>query len=290
MKLIAPAKINLYLWVGARRADGLHEIESIMQSVSLADELAVTPSDIVALDVEPSGSAPEDESNLVVKAVRALGPSAREASGAALRLTKRIPAGAGLGGGSSDAAAALVGLNELWSCGLSRKALEKIGASVGADVPFCVRGGTAGALGAGERLSPLIVGGTLWWVIAMPGISLSTADVYGRFDELGTQAPPSDAHDLADALARGDVDRVAASLRNDLTDAALDLDPTIAAVCDTLKKAGALGVVMSGSGPAWCGLARHEAHAEELASAVRSDVAQVWVARSLERGARVVER
>ncbi|MFY9587774.1 MAG: 4-(cytidine 5'-diphospho)-2-C-methyl-D-erythritol kinase, partial [Actinomycetota bacterium] len=157
MKLLAPAKINLYLWVGARRADGLHEIESVMQSVSLADELTVTPSDVVSLDVEPPGAAPEDESNLVVKAVRALGPSAPAASGASLRLVKRIPTGAGLGGGSSDAAAALVGLNELWSCGLSRKALEKLGASVGADVPFCVRGGTAGALGAGERLSPLIV-------------------------------------------------------------------------------------------------------------------------------------
>ncbi len=290
MKLSAPAKINLYLWVGARRADGWHEIESIMQSISLADGLTVSPADVVSLDVEPRGSAPEDESNLVVKAVRVLGSSTGSASGAALRLTKEVPAGAGLGGGSSDAAAALVGLNELWRCGLSRKALEKLGASVGADVPFCVRGGTAGALGAGERLSPLIVAGPLWWVIAMPATSLATADVYARFDELGGSSSQSDAHDLADSLARGDLDRVAATLRNDLTDAALAMAPSIAAVRDALTKAGALGVVMSGSGPAWCGLARDEAHAGEIASAVRADVERAWVVRSLDRGARIVER
>lgn len=290
MRVLAPAKINLYLWVGARRADGLHEIESIMQSVSLADELAVTPSDVVSLDVEPRGAAPEDETNLVVKAVRALASSTGHAAGAALRLTKRIPIGAGLGGGSSDAAATLVALNDLWGCGMSRKALEKLGASVGADVPFCVRGGTAGALGAGERLSPLILAAPLWWVIAMPPTSLSTADVYARFDEIGAGNAPSDAHDLADALARGDADGIAGSLRNDLTDAALALAPAIAVGRDALAAAGALGVVMSGSGPAWCGLARDAGHAAEVASAVRTRVAHVWVERSLDRGARIVAR
>lgn len=290
MKVTAPAKINLYLWVGQRREDGLHEIESIMQSVSLADELAVSPSNVISLDVEPTGAAPEDESNLVVKAVHALRATTGASAGALLRLSKQIPAGAGLGGGSSDAAAALVGLNALWNCGLSRKALEKVGASVGADVPFCVRGGTAGALGAGERLAPLVVAGPLWWVIAMPGISLSTAEVYARFDELGGTAAPNDAHDLADALARSDIQRVGASLRNDLADAALAMAPEIGSVRDALAAAGALGVVMSGSGPAWCGLARDEAHAEEIGSAVHGEVEKVWVVASLDRGARIVER
>ncbi len=289
MRVTAPAKINLYLWVGQRRPDGLHEIESVMQSVSLADELSMSESEGVSLDVEPAGSAPEDESNLVVKAVHALRAATGSSAGAALRLAKEIPAGAGLGGGSSDAAAALVGLNELWKCGLSRKALEKIGASVGADVPFCVRGATAGALGAGERLAPLVVAGPLWWVIAMPGVSLSTAEVYARFDGLSGSAEPNDAHDLADALARGDVERVGVSLRNDLTEAALALAPGIAAVRDALIEAGAIGVVMSGSGPAWCGLARDEAHAEEIASIVHGKVGGVWVVRSLDRGARIVE-
>lgn len=290
MKVVAPAKINLYLWVGERRPDGLHEIESVMQSVSLADELSLSPSDAVSLDLDPAGAAPEDESNLVVKAVRALRTSCSAGSGAALHLTKKIPTGAGLGGGSSDAAAALVGLNDLWGCALSRKALEKIGSTVGSDVPFCVRGGTAGALGAGERLAPVIVREPLWWVIAMPAGSLSTADVYARFDELGSVGIASDPHDLADALARGDAELVGSSLRNDLEQAASSLMPELSSTREVLVGAGALGAVMSGSGPAWCGLARDETHAEEIASRVRSAVDRVWVAHSLERGARITER
>jgi len=291
VKVVAPAKINLYLWVGERRADGMHEIESVMQSVSLTDELTISASDGVTLDVSPPGSAPEDESNLVVAAVRALAGTCSTASGAALRLEKRIPAGAGLGGGSSDAAAALIGLNQLWGCVLSKKALEKIGAGIGADVPFCVRGGTAGALGAGERLAPLIVREPLWWVTAMPAGSLSTAEVYTRFDELGgPRRGLADAHDLADALARGDLERVGASLRNDLEEAALSLDPSLGSARSTLLDAGALGAVMSGSGPAWTALARDEKHAEELVIQVRDAFSGSWAVKSLDRGARVTEK
>jgi 4-diphosphocytidyl-2-C-methyl-D-erythritol kinase len=288
VKVVAPAKINLYLWVGERRPDGMHEIESVMQSVSLFDELTLSFGPAVSLDVSPPGAAPEDESNLVVAAVRALLAARPTPLGAALHLEKRIPSGAGLGGGSADAAAALVGLNELWESGLSKKALEKIGAGIGADVPFCVRGGTAGALGVGERLAPLIVRQPLWWVIAKPSGSLSTAEVYKRFDESGGGGSPaeSDAHDLADALARGDVDRIGASLRNDLFDAALSLDASIGATRDALLSAGALGAVMTGSGTASCGLARDEAHAKEVAAQVPG----AFVVTSLDRGPKIVER
>lgn len=286
MKVVAPAKINLYLWVGERRPDGMHEIESVMQSVSLYDELALSPGDAVSLDVSPPGAAPEDESNLVVAAVRALLSARPGSQGAALHLEKRIPSGAGLGGGSTDAAAALVGLNELWNAGLSKKALEKIGAGIGADVPFCVRGGTAGALGVGERLAPLIVREPLWWVIAKPPGSLSTAEVYERFDELGGARSASDAHELADALARGELERVGAALRNDLFDAAASFDPAIVSIRDALVEAGALGAVMTGSGTACCGLARDDAHANAIASRVPG----AWVATSLDRGPKIVER
>jgi 4-diphosphocytidyl-2-C-methyl-D-erythritol kinase len=291
VRVVAPAKINLYLWVGDRRADGLHEIESVMQSVSLADELRVSLAEGVTFDVSPAGAAPEDESNLVVAAVRALRASCPVESGAALELAKRIPSGAGLGGGSADAAAALIGLNQLWGCRLSRKALEKIGAGIGADVPFCVRGGTAGALGAGERLAPLIVREPLWWVIAGPSSSLSTAEVYARFDEMGgPRAGTADAHDLADALARANLERVGASLRNDLFEAAVSLEPSIATVRSALVEAGALGAVMTGSGGACCGLARDEAHAREIESRVGTSADRTWVAHSLDRGAKIVER
>lgn len=287
MKVSAPAKVNMYLAVGPRRTDGLHEIESVMQSVSLVDGVSIEPADVVSLDVVPFGSAPEDESNLVVRAVRALISAAGQSGGAAIRLTKNIPAGAGLGGGSSDAAATLVALNDLWRCGISRKALEKIGAGLGADVPFCVRGGTAVARGAGESLAPLAVRSELHWVIGMPAEPSATVDVYARFDELGGDSVESDPSALADALARGDLERIGASLRNDLSDAALSLTPSIASVRDALADAGALGVVMTGSGSAWCGLARDAAHAEELASAVRPQVERAWAVRSLDRGPRI---
>jgi len=262
----------------------------VMQSVSLLDELSIEESSAVSLDVSPGGSAPEDASNLIVAAVRALRASCGGSAGAALRLVKEIPSGAGLGGGSSDAAGTLVGLNRLWGCALSKKALEKIGATIGADVPFCVRGGTAGAVGAGERLAPLIVREPLWWVIAAPAASLSTAEVYARFDELGgPRSGDADAHDLADALARGQLDHVGASLRNDLFEAAVSLSPAVATVRDALIDAEALGVVMTGSGTASCGLARDEAHAREIATRVASIADRTWVVRSLDRGAKIVE-
>jgi 4-diphosphocytidyl-2-C-methyl-D-erythritol kinase len=290
MRLTAPAKINLYLAVLGRRPDGLHDLESVMQSISLVDEISLEPADVVSLDVAPPGAAPEDESNLVVRAVRALVAAAGRSGGAAIALTKQIPSGAGLGGGSSDAAATLIGLNELWRCGISRKALEKIGAGLGADVPFCVRGGALVVRGAGEALAPLVVRSELSWVIAMPPEPLSTADVYARFDSLGSPALESDPSALADALARGDVERVGRSLRNDLEPAAMSLLPSLGVVRDALLEAGALGAVMSGSGSAWCGLARDASHAEEIAGRGRSRIDRVWVIRSLDRGVRIVER
>jgi 4-diphosphocytidyl-2-C-methyl-D-erythritol kinase len=291
MKLVAPAKINLYLWVGDRRGDGLHEVETVMQSVSLADELTIEPSDVISLDVEPAGSAPEDESNLVVKAVRAMIAAVGTTTGGRIRLVKRIPVGAGLGGGSSDAAAALVGLNDLWVCGISRKALEKLGAGIGADVPFCVRGGTAVARGAGEALAPLVVRSSLWWVIVGGPVSLATSAVYERFDALGgSGGSEPDPSEVADALARGVVERLGLVLRNDLAAAAESLEPSLGSVRASLLDAGALGAVMTGSGSAWCGLARDEDHALQIASSVSTRFDHVWVVQSLERGPRIVER
>lgn len=289
MKVSAPAKINPFLSVGARRPDGLHEICSVMQSVSLYDTLAMTASDSIIFDVWPPGSAPEDESNLVIRAVRALWAGSGVAPGAAIVLAKEIPAAAGLGGGSSDAAAALVGLNELWSLGLSRKALSKMGAALGADVPFCVSGGTAVARGAGEVLSPLAVASPVWWVLALPSASLATAAVYAEFD---TVSAPSleDPFDVADALARGDLARLAGSLRNDLEPAALSLMPELGSCYATLMDAGALGAVMSGSGPAWCALARDEDDARDIASRVSSRFSRAFPVSSLDRGPRIVER
>jgi len=286
MNVLAPAKINLWLSVGPRRGDGYHEIVSVMQSLSLADDLTIDQATQTSIEIHPPDAAPEDDTNLVVRATQALMAATGAASGAAMRLHKRIPVGAGLGGGSADAAAALVGLNELWRAGISRKALEKLGASIGADVPFCVRGGTALARGIGEDLTPLACPNMLSWVIASDGSSLPTAAVYAGFDALGGGAA-ADPFPLADALSRGDVEAIAASLGNDLTDAALALAPGMGNVRDALLEAGALGVVMTGSGSAWCALARDDEHAREIAGRAGETLAWCEVASSLAHGARI---
>lgn len=287
MNVVARAKINLWLSVGSRRPDGYHEISSVMQSLTLADDLEITPLDAeMTLDVVPAGSAPLDDSNLVVRAASAMRIATGATAGAAMRLTKRIPSGAGLAGGSADAAAALVGLNELWGARLSRKAIERIGATVGADVPFCVRGGTASARGIGTDLSPLACPRPLWWAIASDGTALSTEAVYGALGAVDRGV--DDPAELADALARSDPAAIASLLRNDLAPAALRIAPSIASVRDALIEAGALGVVMTGSGSAWCGLARDEADAHRVDAAVEPVAAWSAVASSAASGAAIV--
>ncbi|MGZ4126970.1 MAG: 4-(cytidine 5'-diphospho)-2-C-methyl-D-erythritol kinase [Actinomycetota bacterium] len=286
MKLLAPAKVNLFLTVGARRGDGLHELESVMQAISLADEVTIADAERFSLEVRPAGAAPADETNLALRAARgfaALHPH----DGAWLAIDKRIPTAAGLGGGSADAAATLVGLNALWETHLSRKALEKIGAGIGADVPFCVRGGTAAARGAGENLSVLPCPKRVWWVLGISGASLSTADVYEEFDRLGG-GRVADPYDVADALARADVSRLAGAVRNDLEPAALSLAPQIRSGRDALGAAGALAVILAGSGPTWLGLARDEQHARAIADSVRGDFARAEVAHSVDHGPKVL--
>lgn len=288
MRIMAPAKINPFLSVGPRRADGKHEILSVMQSIDLADELGIEPDVGIALSMETATAAPAGEDNLALRAARALAAATGARAGARLSLLKRIPVAAGLAGGSADAAAALVGLNELWGTALSRKALEQVGAGIGADVPFCVRGGTAVARGVGEVLAPLVCP-PLWWVLGVADAPLPTAEVYEAFDRLGGPGLEEPA-DLASALARKEVGDAARFLRNDLEPAAAALRPETAAGRDALMEAGALGAVMSGSGPAWIGLARDEAHARAVAASAAAAFPRIEVARSLDRGARIVSR
>ena len=286
MKLLAPAKVNPFLTVGARGPDGLHEIESVMQAVSLFDSVTLAPSDAFGVTVSPAGAAPEDDSNLALRAARAFA-ELQGGSGVSIAIEKRIPVAAGLGGGSADAAATLVGLNGLLDTRVSKKALEKMAAGLGADVPFCVRGGTAAARGVGENLSVLPCPTPVWWILGISGARLSTADVYEEFDRLGG-GRVEDPYDVADALARADVERLASALRNDLERAALSLAPQIRTGRDALGAAGALGVILAGSGPTWLGLARHEMHAVAIAAAVQGEFARVEVVHSVDHGPRHV--
>jgi 4-diphosphocytidyl-2-C-methyl-D-erythritol kinase len=286
MNLIAPAKVNVFLTVGARRPDGLHEIESVMQAVSLSDTVTLEPASGFEVSVTPAGAAPEGESNLAMRVARAFA-SLHPNPGVRISIEKRIPVAAGLGGGSADAAATLFGLNKLWGARVSKKALEKIGAGLGADVPFCVRGGTAAARGAGENLSVLPCPTKVWWVVGISSASLSTADVYEEYDRLGG-GRVEDPYDVADALARADVERLAGSIRNDLERAALSLAPQIRSGRDALGAAGALSVILAGSGPTWLGLARDEVHARAVADAAKGDFARVEVVHSVDHGPKIV--
>jgi 4-diphosphocytidyl-2-C-methyl-D-erythritol kinase len=278
----AAAKVNLGLHVGPLRDDGrYHEVVSVLQSVAIWDELEVeVVPEGLGLEVE-GGGLPPDETNLVLVAARELARRSRDLPGARFRLRKGIPVSAGLGGGSADGAAALIALDRLWGLHLPAVNLHAMAAEVGSDVPFCIAGGTAVATGRGDKVREAPSRATTWWVVGIDHEQLATEDVYGHLDELGLVAPLEDRWptDLLTALAAGDVQRLGGALHNDLEPAAFDLLPALAKSKQRLLEAGALGAVMSGSGPTMLGLCRDEDHAIQLAHSVRSAFARVEVAR-----------
>ena len=259
--MLARAKVNLWLTVVGRRADGYHLLESLIAFTELADEIEAAPSDRLALAVEgplAPALAGEDD-NLVLKAARLLADRAGVAPRAALRLTKRIPVAAGLGGGSADAAATLQALIDLWRVALPVEELFDLAARLGADVPMCLAGRAALASGAGERLAPAPPLPACAILLLNPGVALPTPDVFanrrGAFSESRPlRRPWTDLAGFTAALAgRG----------NDLTDAAIALRPVVADVIAFLRQSeGALHVAMSGSGATCFALYRtiEEAH------------------------------
>lgn len=269
----APAKLNLSLSVGHRRADGMHPLVSVMQTVDLFDEVRIAPAEVFSCKVIPRGAAPEDDENLALRAARVFASLHME-DGTAVEvvLDKSIPSAAGLAGGSADAAGTLVALNAATGGTVSRKALERLGATLGSDVPFCIRGGTAVVTGTGEQVTTIPAPTPLHLVLGFWSVGCSTADVYRRFDELGLGGDldlRGQPHELADALSRSDLDRVAGLLSNDLEVPACDLVPSLAAGREALLAGGALAVVLAGSGSAWAGLARDAEHASGLEGRMR---------------------
>jgi 4-diphosphocytidyl-2-C-methyl-D-erythritol kinase len=279
----AAAKVNLGLYVGPLRDDGrYHEVVSVLQSVAIWDELEVeVVPEGLGLEVEGGGGLPPDETNLVLVAARELARRSRDLPGARFRLRKGIPISAGLGGGSADGAAALMALDRLWGLHLPAVNLQTMAAEVGSDVPFCIGGGTGVATGRGDKVREVPSSGTTWWAVGVDHEHLSTEDVYRHFDELELAAPLDDRWptDLLDALAAGDSERLAATLHNDLEAAAFDLLPGLPKAKRRLLEAGALGAVMSGSGPTMLGLCRDEEHATQVGRAARPAFARVEVTR-----------
>lgn len=244
MRITARAKINWTLDVLGQRADGYHELDTVMQPLSLCDALDIAPADALTLSADGMAA---DERNLVLRAARALNRACGTAYGARIRLHKRIPIGAGLGGGSADAAATLRALNALWQLNLSREALADIAFSLGADVPFCLLDAPARARGVGERLSPLNAALACPLVLVQPCEGLLTKDVFSRYAPSGKALNVAGA---AEALQNGDLQALAALAGNALAPAAYSLRPILLRAVADLSSNGALLAQMTGSGSA----------------------------------------
>lgn len=292
----AYAKINLLLAVGPRRPDGYHDLLSLMQSIGLHDTLdfAVSRSDAPD-DLQLRCSQPElprDRRNLVCRAVDLFREDFAVAEPLRVNLEKGIPVSAGLAGGSADAAAALHALALLHDAPRDEARLAGLGARLGADVPFCLMGGTARAEGVGERLTPLPVRPLFWVTVWKPPFGVSTAEVYGRLDEARpfpqgwVTRPEAEERFVAlvDALRRDDLPALGRSLYNDLAQVTETLHPAVRRVREAFLSAGAPGALMSGSGPAVFALAESESAAHGLANAVAGFPGDVFITRTVGRG------
>lgn len=243
----AHAKINWALNITGRRADGYHLLDMVMQSIALHDDMTFEDADAITLIVD--GAVPaEPEKNLVHRAATALNAHAGTRRGARITLEKRIPARAGLGGGSADCAAALKALNRLWDLKLSEEDLSQIGARLGADVPFCLAGGLARVSGIGENVAPVSPAPEIPLVLVTPGGGLSTAEVFGLWDAGRFPPVTLDSGALADAVSRRDFTAIDALNQNALTAPAIALMPEIGRLMDDLRRLGARAAFMTGSG------------------------------------------
>ena len=272
VRVRAPGKVNLALTVGRRRPDGYHPLATVFQALSVHEEVSAWYADDLTLTVSGlhADRVPTGATNLAWRAALALSAATGAEPAARLHIDKGVPVAGGMAGGSADAAATLVALDTLWDTGLSREELAEIGATLGADVPFALLGQTAVGLGRGDLLTPALSRGEYHWALGLRDTGLSTPDVYGMFDEIVGGAPGEPEADLAlmHALRTGDPVAVGQALVNDLQDAALELAPELAETLAVAQDAGALGVIVSGSGPTVAALAENRQAAQVIAAAM----------------------
>lgn len=263
IKLKAKAKINLGLDVLRKREDGYHEVRMIMQTIPLYDKLTMRTAEDGQIRLQTNlRFLPVGEDNLVYRAAKLLMDEFQIKQGVEIDLVKYIPVAAGMAGGSSDAAAALVGVNKLFNLGLSIEQLMERGVKIGADVPFCVMRGTALAEGIGEKLTPLPPMPKCHILIAKPGIHVSTKFVYGNLRADALKEHP-DIDGQIEALKRGDLRKLARLMGNVLETVTVPEYPVIRQIKETMMTCGALNAMMSGSGPTVFGLFEEEAAAQE---------------------------
>lgn len=287
----SPAKINLHLSVGPVREDGYHELATVFQALDLQDQLFVMRADEFSLDTD-ADYVPTGPDNLALKAAALLQERFEVPWAATITLDKNIPVAGGMAGGSTDAAAALLGCNAVWGSPATHGELMELAAELGSDVPFCLQGGTALGSSRGEVLTPVLTSGTLTWVVAASFGELSTPKVYKRFDRMaGDDVPtPSVPNELLLALRSGDVEAIGACLHNDLQRPAISLMPELDMLMEAGRDFGALGAMVSGSGPTTVFLARNYEHGLELAVMLTTTglCRETKVASGPAHGARIV--
>lgn len=264
---IARAKINLGLRVLGKREDGYHEVDMLMQSIELADKLTFSPAEILTLEMDNQQLQADTQENLIIKAARVLAAHTGFKGGAKISLQKNIPIAAGLAGGSSDAAATLRGLNKLWQTGLSLQELEKLAASIGSDVAFCVQGGTQRATGRGEILQAVAPLPKTNLLIFKPNFGVSTPKVYQAF-KLDKVTRKVDIEQLITAVQTTKIEEIIALMGNDLESVTLALHPEIGLIKKTMLAWGASYALMSGSGPTVFAVVKDLTIAQEIAEAL----------------------
>ena len=292
-----PGKINLQLSVGPLQRDGYHPVATVFQAVSIFDDVKIALSDKSGITIHSAKSderLPLDKNNLAFRAAELMAKKFDITEGIEITLNKEIPIAGGMAGGSADAGATIVGIDALFSLGLKRNEMEKIGSELGADIPFTISGGTAIGTDRGDQITPVLSRGSYSWVLALSSSGLSTPAVYNECDRLreGLQvAPPHVSDSLLHALSAGDAVALGKALSNDLQPAACSLKPALRLILDVGLDYGALGGLVSGSGPTVAFLAENEDHALDLVVALTSSgvVGNVVRASGPVPGARVIE-
>lgn len=292
-----PAKINLQLTVGPVTADGYHELATIFQAISLYDEVTVSKVkpgfETLSISGENAKSIPTNHENLANKAVREIAKFVEQPISARIHIDKSIPVAGGMAGGSANAAAVLVAVNHLWELNLELAQLSDLASKIGSDVAFLLYGNTHLGLGRGEKLTPVLTRANLNWVIATNKSGLSTAEVYKTCDQIRTNeaiAKPIANKDLMQALASGDLNKIASNLVNDLQPAALKLKPELKNLLNAGEELGAIAAMVSGSGPTCIFLTSNENSAQNLAVDLSGSglCKNVFVASGPVTGAKIV--
>ncbi|GAW91650.1 4-(cytidine 5'-diphospho)-2-C-methyl-D-erythritol kinase [Calderihabitans maritimus] len=275
----AYAKINLTLDVLGKREDNYHEVSMILQSINLRDLVTVSRSGKGITIDSNTAAIPADYDNLAYRAALLLKERTGFTEGIHIYIEKNIPVAAGLGGGSADAAATLIGINYLLGLGLTPGELICLGKQLGADVPFCILGGTALVEGIGEKLTILPKAPTLWLVLAKPEFGVSTAEVYRRFDKNKVTERPDNAA-AVEALAREDMELLVANMVNVLETVTLEHYPEVARIKDRMLSLGAMRAVMCGSGPTVMGVFGGQKEAEQAYVLLKEEYPEVFLTRT----------